>query len=56
MGSNRVLRRHGVRCPQDVVANGRPIRRSARAQGGLVVRLAHTCQPFRIVLELLIHL
>ncbi len=56
MGGNPDLRRHGVCYRQDVVANSRPIRRFARAQGGLVVRLAHPLQQFRVLPEHLDHL
>jgi hypothetical protein len=40
MDSNSDVRRNGVCHPQNGLADGCPIRRSARAQGRHVVRLA----------------
>jgi len=51
--SNSDVRRNGVCHPQNVFADGCPIRRSARAQGRPVVRLAHIREQFGILHELL---
>jgi len=56
MGGNSDLRQHGLCRPQNVFAVSRAIRRSARAEGRLVVRLAHVCQRVYVLFELLDHL
>ena len=53
MDSNSDVRRHGICHPQNVFADGCPIRRFERAQGRLVVCLAHVRRQFGILHELL---
>jgi hypothetical protein len=44
------LCQHGVRRRQVVFADGHTIRRSARAEGRILVRVAHVFQQFGVVL------
>ena len=52
MLSSRVLCQHGLCRPQNVFADSRTIRRSARAEGRFLVRLAHVFQQLAVLLEL----